>query len=241
MIEFLQESKLYLGFTFEVLAAFAGFLYLKKSPYVSPEIKFFILYLFYIVLAEFYTFIPIYAWVHDYEVLSFYENSVFRRSQWLGNINVIVYGICFSQIFIRNLRNMKLRAYLIIFLYVFVVGSILRHMTSGDFFNSTDIYIRVVQTFFVVICIGLNYLELLRSESVLYFHRDIKFYISVGVVLWSLCVFPLDIYDDFFTLENPYFIQVDTIVKGYANVFLYSVYTLGFYMDYRYKRKALRV
>lgn len=238
MIEFLLESKLYIGFIFEVIATIAGFLYLKKSPNVAPEIRVFIYYLLYIVIVEFYTFIPIYAWVHDYEVLSFYEDSVFRRSLWISNINVIVYGVCFSQVFIRSLKNMKLRAYLILFLYLFVAGSILRHFTSAGFFNSTDIYIRLVQTFFVLICIGFYYVELLKSDRVLYFHRDIKFYISVGVILWSLCVFPLDIYDDFFSLENPYFIEVNSSVIRYANVFLYSIYTIGFYMDYRYRFKS---
>lgn len=239
MLDFFLETKLYFGFMFEVLAAIAGLLYLKKSTSVAPEIKLFIFYLLYIVIVEFYAFIPIYAWVHDYEVLSFYEDSVFRRNIWINNINVIVYAASFSQIFIRNLNNSRSRRYLTAFLFLFIFSSILRHLSSGNFFESIDIYIRIVQTFFVLICIGFYYLEILKSERVLYFHRDIKFYISVGVILWSLCVFPLDIYAEYFSLENPYFIQVDTAIMRYANVFLYSLYSLGFYVDYRSKHKAL--
>lgn len=237
MIEFLLETKLFVGFLFELLAAVTGYLYLKKSTYVAPEIKFFIFYLFYIVVIEFYAFIPIYAWVHDYNVLSFYEDSVFRRNAWVGNLNLIIYLISFSQIFIRNLENKFLRKNLKLILVILVIGSILRFLTSGEFFSSPDLYVRSIQTFFVLICIGFFYFELLKSNRMLQFHKDIKFYISAGVILWSLCVFPLDIYGDFFTLENPYFIKVDTAVMRYANIFLYSLYSLGFYIDYMAKRK----
>lgn len=233
MIEFLLESKLYLGFIFEVLAAVSGFLYLKKTRHTLPEIKVFIYYLFYIVIIEFYLFIPIYAWVNDYKVLGFYEHSVFRRSLWVGNLNQVIYAICFSQIFIRSLSNHRLRKRLFTILFMVVGFSVIRFITSGDFFHSADLYVRTLQTFFVLICIGYYYFEVLKTDRVLRFHRNIKFYISVGVILWSLCVFPLDIYNDFFNLRNPYFIKVDTAITQYANVFLYSIYCLGFYIDYR--------
>ncbi|MCG9972107.1 hypothetical protein [Christiangramia crocea] len=235
MIEFFQETKLFIHFIFELLAAVAGTLYWKKSPYIAPELKLFIFYLFYIVLVEFYAFIPIYAWVNDYEVLGFYKDSVFRRNVWIGNFNQIIYALCFSQLFIRNLSNARIRRNLNLILIILIIGSIIRFITSGEFFYSADLYVRTLLTFFVLVCIGYFYFELLKSDRVLHFHRGIKFFISVGLILWSLCVLPLDIYDDFFSLENPYFMKVDTVVMRYANVFLYSMYIVGFYVDYRNK------
>ena len=95
MLDFFLETKLHFGFMFEVLAAIAGLLYIKKSSYVAPEIKLFVFYLLYIVLVEFYAFIPIYAWVHDYEVLSFYEDSVFRRNFIQVDTAIMRYGNVF--------------------------------------------------------------------------------------------------------------------------------------------------
>ena len=241
MIEFLQESKLYVGFIFEVLAAIAGFLYLKKSPFIAPEIKVFIFYLFYIVIIEFYAFIPIYAWINNYEVLSFYEDSLFRRNIWYTNVNLLVYAVCFSQIFIRSLRNKKTRKNLFILLTILVFGSIIRYIISGEFFEKGDIYVGVAETFFVLVCVGYYYFDILRSDRILNFQKDIKFYISVGVVLWSLCVYPLAIYDDYFSLRNPFFMEVNMTVMRYANVFLYSVYIIGFYVDFKNKRRARMV
>ncbi|MUP46937.1 hypothetical protein E0K83_14420 [Gramella sp. BOM4] len=238
MLEFLIENKFY-HLVFELLAAIAGLMYLVKSTRVRPEIKIFIYYLCYVVLIEYYGLLPIYAWLTDYESLSFFEDSVFRTNAWYGNLNLVIYTICFSQVFIRGLASEKLRKTLFFGLGAVVILSIIRLASAGIFFSYTDAYVSTVQTFFIFLCVCFYYFEVLKSDTIVYFYSDVKFYISVAIVLWSLLKTPLDIYSKFSNLENEAFRDLDIEILRYMNIFMYSFYILGFYADYQFSKKSL--
>ena len=237
MWEIIIEYKLYVHLLLELMAAIAGLIYLRKSKTVSPEIRIFIYYLCYIFIIETYGLLPIYAWVTNYEVLSFYEDSVFGHNFWWANLNMIIYSICFSQIYIRNLSSRNQRNFLWTALIGVVGFSIFRFSTTGEFFVKTDSYVSVLQTFIVFLSVCFWYLEILKSDKIIYFYKDLKFFISVGIVLWSLLKTPLDIYSAFSNLANEDFWELDQEILRYLNVFLYSMYILGFYADYQFRNK----
>ncbi|GAA4320462.1 hypothetical protein GCM10023115_47490 [Pontixanthobacter gangjinensis] len=234
LIEFLLETKLYIGTIFEITAALSGIWYLKKSDYTAPEIRYFVYYLILIVFLEIYGYLPIWAWLEDYKILSFYENTVFRRNLWWGNSLKIITTLCISWIFIKQIQNEKTKKWLITILYIFPVFSILSFLTIGEFFHAYDPYVDISKTFILLICVGLYYLQILKSDEILDFFKDIRFFISVGIVIWELGMVPLGLYSGFFSLENPLYMELDRIVHQYANIFLYSVFAIGFYVDYRY-------
>ena len=74
LIEFLIETKLYVGNIFEIIATIAGIWYLKKSRFTAQEIRFFVYYLVLIVIIETYAYLPIWAYLEDYKILSFYKD-----------------------------------------------------------------------------------------------------------------------------------------------------------------------
>ncbi|MDX1472420.1 MAG: hypothetical protein R3213_13050 [Flavobacteriaceae bacterium] len=241
MLDFLIEEKFYVHLVFELLAAIAGLVYLWKSKKVKPEIRIFIYYLCYIVLIEFYALLPIYAWLRDYDVLSFYRDSPFRYNHWSANLNFVIYTLCFSQIFIRSLSSKFKRKILFYALGGIVVFSFFRFVTHPDvFFYYSDPYVSALQTFFVFLCVCFYYFEILRSDKVIYFYKDLKFFISVSIVLWSLLKTPLDIYSSFSNLQNEAYWRLDIEILRYLNVFLYSMYILGFYSDYWFKKYGLQ-
>ena len=240
LIEFLIETKLYVGTIFEIIAAIAGIWYLKKSRFTAQEIRFFVYYLVLIVIIETYAYLPIWAYLEDYKILSFYKDSIFRRNIWWGNCLRIITTLCISWIYIKALKNKSLKNKLSVCLLIFPVLSIISFLTIGEFFRSYDPYVNIVGTFLMLICIGLYYLEILKSDRILHFYGDIRFYISVGMVIWNLGVIPLIIYSGFFSTQNPLYMELDTIVYRYANIFLYSLFTIGFYMDYKFNQNSLK-
>ena len=238
LIEFLLDTKLYIGTIFEIVAAIAGTWYLKKSGKVASEIEYFVYYLILIVFLEVYAYLPIWAYLEDYKILSFYEDSVFRRNVWWGNILKIITTLCVSWIFIKALRNPKIKRKLVYLILVYPVLSIISFFTIGEFFNAYDPYVNIIGTLIMLTSVGIFYIETLKSDRILTFYGDIRFYISLGMVIWNLCMVPLNIYSSFFSLQNPLYIELDTLIHRYANVFLYSLFAIGFYMDYKFNRKT---
>ncbi|WP_300434776.1 hypothetical protein [Christiangramia sp.] len=237
LVEFLLDTKLYVGNIFEIIAAIAGIWYLRKSRNVASEIKYFVYYLVLIIFLEIYAYLPIWAYLEDYEKLSFYKNSPFRRNVWWGNILKIITTLCVSWIFIKALRNPQIKRKLIYLIVIYPILSIISFFTIGEFFNAYDPYVNIIGTLLMLTSVGIFYIETLRSDRILTFYGDIRFYISLGMVIWNLCMVPLSIYSSFFSLQNPLYMELDTLVHRYANIFLYSVFTIGFYMDYRMNGK----
>lgn len=237
LIEFLLETKLYIGNIFEIIAAISGIWYLKKSVNPEPEIRYFVYYLILIVIWEHYNYLPILAWLEDYKILSFYENSIFRRNIWGGNCLKIITTLCISWIYIKQIENAKIKKILIRTILIFPFLSIISFFTIGEFFQAYDPYVDISKSFIILICVGLYYLQILKSDKILEFYRDVRFYISVGIVIWEMGMVPLSLYSGFFSLENPLYVELDTIVKRYANIFLYSLFSIGFYIDYHFNQQ----
>lgn len=219
-------------------AAFAGIFYLRNSANISGEIKLFVYYLILIVVLELYGLIPIWAWLEDYQILSFYENSLFRRNLWWANTLRIISTLCITWIFVKSLTRENLQKKFKWLLILYSLFSILRFSFSGNFFAAYDPFVDILGVFIILTAIGCYYFQVLISDEILNFFEELKFYISVGIIIWSVCVIPLNIYSNFFSSENLLFIELSRIVLMYTNIFLYSFYTIGFYIDYRC-RKAL--
>lgn len=237
MLEFLIESDYYISLLFELLAAISGIIYLRKCQKVRLEIKLFVYYLILIFFLELYGLIPIWAWLDNYETLPFLKDSVFRRNLWWANSLRIISTLCISNIYIKFLSDRKQRKILTWLVIGFVIFSIVSYSTFGEFFNAYDPYAETLGVFVFMIVIGHYYFEILKSDKILNFYADLRFYISVGILLWSLCIIPIEIYSTFFSTKNPLFIEMNLIFFQYATIALYSIYTLGFFMDYRFTGK----
>jgi|GEM_PF-906298 len=233
LIEFLLDTKMYVVTIFELIAAIAGIWYLRRTCNSGLEIKFFVYYLVLIVFLELYGYLPIWAYLENYEILSFYKDSLFRRNVWWANGINIITTLCISWIFIKSLSNHAIQQKFQWLLISYVLFSFLSFSTFGEYFHAYDPYVSILGVFIIMIAVGFYYFQILNSDKILNFYGDLRFYISVGIVLWALCIIPLNIYSKFFNIQNPLYMELDRIVLRYSNIFLYSVYAIGFYMDYR--------
>ncbi|TRO65189.1 hypothetical protein [Christiangramia sabulilitoris] len=131
-----------------------------------------------------------------------------------------------------------MRRWLKIGVYLFVVYSIVCFSTFGDFLYDYDISVIILSAFFIMICIGAYYYDILTSDKILKFNKDVVFFISVGILIYQLCIIPIQIYTSYFNTENPDFIHFYATVLRYGNIFLYSTFAIGFFIDYRYQRET---
>lgn len=72
-------------------------------------------------------------------------------------------------------------------------------------------------------------MELINSDRILDFHLKLAFYVSVFLLLWNLTITALLIYSEFIKLYY-------SIIR-YGNLILYMGFTVGFYLDYNYRKQ----
>jgi len=244
VIEFIIENKIYVTYIFEFIAAVAGILYLFHTSDIKPGVKTFVYYLCFIFFADLFGIYTIWAYYDNYETLPFLKNSPLHRNFWWYNLIHLVNLTCYSQLFIRQLvseRMLKVRKFLKYGLIILILYSIICFSTFGDFLYDYDISVLILSAFFILSCIGAYYYDILTSDKILNFNKKIIFFISVATLIYQLCVIPIQIYTSYFNLSNPDFIIFYATVLRYANIFLYSTFVFGFYMDYRNRRKTVNL
>lgn len=243
MFEFIIKNKIYVTYIFEFIAAVAGVFYLLKTSSRKPGVKTFVYYLCFIFLADLFGLYAIWAYYDNYETLPFLKNSPLHRNFWWYNIIHVVILLSYAQLFIRQLvsdRMKKIRKILSFGLIILVLYSIVCYSTFGEFLFDYDISVLILNAFFMLICIGAYYYDILTSDKILDFSKEIIFFISVGTLIYQLCVTPIQIYTSYFNQSNPDFIKFYAAVLRYANIFMYSLFALGFYMDYRYRKNKIK-
>lgn len=229
MLEFFLENTL-LVYLLELLSALAGTYYLWKSPGSGKNIRMFVYYLWLIVFVETIGIYPVYAYLNDYKTLWFIKDTPFERNFWLYNSFKIVSFLVFFQFFTNELKNERLRKLFRLLIIGFAVSAVLNLLLSGVFFKAYSSFTFITGTFILSIIISAYYYEILTSDKILNFYQNIGFYISVGSFVWHLVVTPLFIYSHYFTMDSPEFVTFHALVLKRANVFMYSCFTLGFFI-----------
>ncbi len=205
--------------------------------------KIFIFYLCFIFFADTFGLYPIWAYYDNYETLPFLKDSPLHRNFWLYNILSAVNYLVVGQLFVGQLKKLKkynFKKILYWFLVLFGVYSVICFSTFGEFLYAYDMSILLIGTFLVLFCIIAYFFEILLSDRILNFRSDALFYFAVAILVWHLCVTPIEIYTSFFNTSNPNFINLHATVLRYANIFMYSMFVLGFYIDYRYRLNSIK-
>jgi uncharacterized protein YneF (UPF0154 family) len=235
LLEFVEYLNDYIIFTLpinlvEILAAIAGTIYLKKVPAYNLSTKHFVWFLWFTVGLETVGTIAPIAFFEDYNFFYFLKGTPFQDNRWVYNI----YSLCsaafltfyFSEL-IKNVFWKSVLKYLIIF---FVITSIINLMISGVFFTEDSKYVNLLGAFMTFFSITLFYFELLRSDLLLNLKRYFPLYVSIGVLVFSLCMTPLSIFSDYFNEENEQFVRLQSHLILYANLFMYLFFIIGFYI-----------
>ncbi|WP_443633549.1 hypothetical protein ABXT64_01090 [Candidatus Marifrigoribacter sp. Uisw_064] len=212
----------------ELIAALAGTYYLKKNAKNNKSEKYLILFLWFTLFVEIIgAYAPV-AYFSNYQYFSFVENTVFEDNRWIYNIYSVASVLFFMLYFRCHLKNKLRKKILKILSFLFLISSIAYLLFTNAFFYEDSKFTVVTGTLLLLVSVIFFYLELLKSDTILKIKHFLPFYISVGTLIFYLCITPISIFSEFFKAGNDLFINLQVSLLLYANIFMYSVYIIGF-------------
>ncbi|WP_410005030.1 hypothetical protein [Aequorivita nionensis] len=217
-------------FSLEVLAASTGTYYLGKNFSQFKSTKYLVLFLWLTVFVELVGSYAPFAYFSDYTIFSFVKGTPFENNYWWYNTYSALSFSFYVLYFVSFLKNRYWKLIFQILAGAFFISSILIFIFSDTFFKGFPPYMTITGTLLLFFSVVLFYFELLRSDLLLQLKRLLPFYISVGVLVFNLCVTPIEIFSQYFNLKdgNDLFVTLRSNVLLYGNIFIYSTYTLGF-------------
>jgi len=211
----------------EILAAIFGMYYLKK---VKPKdaTRYFVYFLWLIVVVESFGAIPAIAYFTNYEYFGFLKDTFFQRNSSLYNIFTLITSIFYTLYFLSftDFKLKKLFIKIAVFIY-FIYGVYL--LLDISVLGSANVpFITIGGAIIMFLSIMTFYMQLLKSDLILKLQKYLPFYVSIGVLIFYLCTTPIEIYMNYFKEGNEFFMTFKTKMYLYLNLFLYGSFILGF-------------
>lgn len=225
----MEYGIIFLIMCLELIAALAGLYHIKKHK-VGTYTKYLVYVLFFVFFTEVISIVFPLAVSGDIELFSSLQGTPFENNFWIHNIQLVVTFAFFSAYFRSRLKRGFLAKIIQLLISVFVVGAMLNFIFTDVYFTTISKFTYIAGSILILISILFYYFELLQSDNILRFSTSLTFYISVGSLLYYLCLTPLFIY-------SRYYYQVDSskifdnfyiIALAIANIIMYGIFTLGF-------------
>jgi len=229
LLEYFLQN-LFLVFILEVGAAISGSVYLKSIEDPPAGSKLIVFYLWLVVFVEVVGLYPAYAYFSDYTKLGFIEGTLLERNYWWFNIYHLFKTIILSYFFINQFESMRKQKLFYIMTWMIAFTFIFDFFYSGIFFSQYPLYSTVAGALYLMVLILMYHKELMESFRILNFYSNIVFYISIGMLVWHAMVTPLFIYSKYYLRSSPEFVDLHSTILQWANVFLYGIIILGFWV-----------
>lgn len=212
----------------ELLAAIAGSYYIRKKGNVEKVDHYLVSFLWLTFFIEIIGSYVAVAYFSNYTYFEFIKDTVFDDNSWLYNIYTPISFVFFVYYFRSYLSSKISRDILKISIILFIIASTLNLIFSDTFFTTVSVFSTLTGTIILVLAIFLFYFELLNSDKLLSLKYYLPIYISIGALVFNLCITPLDFFLQYFNPDNDLFVIISTKMMLYTNIFMYSTYILGF-------------
>ena len=217
-----MDTKLIVGFILysELLAAIIGTIYFYK--YKHTPLKYFLFLLWYIVLTEFFV-----LYARETGVLIFYTDEHGNRyTVWFHNLLRFITFSSLLFIYYNYLNTVKFKKYIKLFGIIYIGTSLINWSFIQDFNLESSEIPRIIGSLFLITTVIFFFIELLRSEKIVVFHKMLLFWISVGLLLFYSGTIP-------FTLKfNGYALFPGThklfLIQFILAITMYLIFTFGF-------------
>lgn len=145
---------------------------------------------------------------------------------WVYNLIRPIYTLFIYFIYLKSLQNSKFAVWIKRFMVVYVFAYLINIIFIQDFFTNIQSNTMILGSLFIVICTVFYFIELLRSEKITIFHKQLLFWISIGLLIFHSGTIPLTLafeyYAYFSYIHNIYLI---TYILG---IVMYLLFTFGF-------------
>jgi len=158
-----------------------SYLYKYKHTYL----KYFLYFLWYITLMEF-----VGEYIVENKILVYIDENGLVYNKWLSNIRRFVTFIVLYYIYFKALQTKVFKKWTKIFAIIFTFVYTLNWIIFQNFIKENPEIPMVVGSIFLIVSIIFYFIELLRSEKIVIFHRMLLFWISVGLLLFYAGTIP---------------------------------------------------
>lgn len=205
----------------ELIAAIFGTIYFSK--YKNTALKFFLFLLWYITLTEFLSW---YSMKYGINELLFIDDKGVRYNWWMYNLLRFITFNCLFFIYYKYLKTKIYKKWIRIFMLIYIITSVINWSFLQSFIWNNSEIPRTIGSIFLIVTILFYFIELLKSEKVLVFHRLLLFWISVGLLLYYAGTIP-------FALKINGYALIPGIHKLFLIVYIlaiimYLTFTFGF-------------
>lgn len=202
-----------------LIAAIIGTISFYK--YKHTPLKYFLYLLWFTAFTEF-----IGPYAIEKEFLIFLDEKGIKYNLWMYNLLEIITFMTFFYMYFKSIKNSNYRLWVKIFIISYIVISVFNWVFIQKFALEWSELPYIVGSLFLIITILFYFIELLKSEKVLLFHRILLFWISVGLLLFYTGTIP-------FTIEMNGYALIPGIHKLFLIMYIlaivmYLIFTFGF-------------
>ena len=181
----LSTFRLFVPFS-ELLAAIIGTIYFYK--YKHTHLKYFLYILWHIVLTEFT------GWYSShYDVLGFFDETGRHYNLWMYNLMYFIYFPVILWMYSKSIKRLVFVKWIKLFILFYVLISIINWLFIQDFRYEWSELPDVAGTLFLAISIIFYFIELLKSDKIITYHKKLLFWISVGLLIFHTGTLPFTI------------------------------------------------
>lgn len=225
-LSFLLSGKLYI-LIIEFIAALAGVYYLSKTKTTKWN-YYFVVFLWITVVVETTGLYSTLAYYSGYTYFPFVEKTIFRANFWLFNIYAI-FAFSFLSLYYRSLLTSKTsRTVLKILTGIYILISVSVFFILDVFSGGYSKFSFFSGVLILLLSVFMYYYELLFTDKILSLKYNLSFYLSVGLILFYVCLTPLTFMSDYLVSEDSLFFKLYHNYLLYGNLFLYSTFIFAF-------------
>lgn len=217
------------GYLWELIAAVAGAYYLLKvsdPPFINKVFVWFIWFTLFIDVAGFYALAAYYS---GYEWFGFVKGTNYAQNYWMYNAFKLLSFVVYLSVFTTQINSSRIRKLLWGTIGVFSIVSISNFIFSGQYFKAYMAFTVVGGTILLLIYIGIYFYQILKSNRILNFYKELSFYIAIGALLWHLSITPLFIFNKYVIMSSsPDFVQIYLKILTLMNFLMYGIFSFGF-------------
>ena len=202
-----------------------GLLLLKK--YRNTYTKYFIYFLVYVFLLEVIAIYP--SHLYKFETFKWIKGTRYNNNYWYYTIFWQIGSACFFSFYfqmvlkIQLFKNiLKYGRYLFILLSIIIIVSDFNKLFTVGF--STIDY---CNTILIIGSVVLFFIEVLSTNIILSFNKNINFFIASSILIWWLVTIPLSIYSEYYNIGDMDYVYLSRILMACSNIFMYTCFAIG--------------
>lgn len=223
-ISIIRESIKY----FELISALVGTIYFYKYRHTS--LKYFLFLLWYITLTEFLGAISI-----EQEMLVVFDKNGVKYNYWMFNLLYFILFNTVYMIYLQFITNPKQKTFIKTFIISYIIISIINWTFIQNFLYEMSEIPFVLGSIFLIIIIIFYFIQLLKSNKIIAFHKDLLFWISVGLLIFHTGTIPFSLkYNGYALLPN---IHNLFLIIYILSLCMYIIFTFGFIFSNKIENK----